>query len=379
MMILRDDLLLLTTAFLCGASAGVEIPDGMMDQFKYYRYFDEPFRYHSDWIRWNATDATVIGHERVIRSFVPGVDGKSAIQHNTHMYDDDRGNVVRGPWIVNKTTEAMTPYGLIFSGSDTSRLFFFPDGSAAWILKELPRGTSPFTAFECSLGYGGILRVAIVLVYDEAGKLSRLTGIRGDSRDFDLFWSTSKDDDGGNNTLLKHTSREEREHVLKDFWAPSNDVTNTAFTSFKVAVPGPVESITQGLKDTDLESMKMNPKALLDQDEVFELPNGIFVVCPSQLPTDDGGDFVFSLGWKKHDGSWTSSNEVRYSAFTLSELVYTRYNSSQDSSFSKDDGSGSRAEDNDASAASSIFLNHYCMILATALSAAAIASLAGFA
>jgi len=343
----------------------------MKEQWKLWPYFKESIKWHSDWTRWNAVadDLSVQEHFKAYRHFTAH-DDHSTMHHNTYFYEDKRGTVDEGPrcgpWKIDKLDpDAADPYGVIHAAAGIMRTIMAPDRSGAWLMKELPHGDTRFprSGFELIVGDGGHLRFSVGIMYDAAGQLTTVSAIREDSRDFGLFWSSHD-----SQPLRKYTQERDNEQLtmlLTNFWPTptSSATTNSHATSFKVTVPGPIQTITteekgEGINSNsviDLDSLKIHPKQLQEHDVVFEMPDGIIVICPSQLPaakekseanlnlesserSTTDGEFVITAGWKKkqdgddtdnNDGessssSWTSSMEVRYKHFVMSELVYTK-------------------------------------------------------
>jgi len=331
--------------------------DALKEQWKLWPYFNESIRWHSDWIRWNAS-TTLINERFPATRYFEAHDGHYTLQYNTYFYDDERGMVSLPPFKLDKLDPAQsTPYGATYPIIPVSRLLTFPDRSAAWIMKEFRGGAR--SGFELILSDGGFLRASVGIVYDETGQLTQVSSIREDSRGFNgTYWSTAQD----TAILTKFTDRNGKENALKDFWPTiSSDKTST-ITSFKISVPGPFQNATEGRDYADLESLKFNPNILQEQDVVFELPDGFVLVCPSQLPAGEptnsttntaSGDFVFAAGWKKDDGSWTSSMEARYTNFSMHELVYTTFKDDNSTNSSDDTGNGTNNSD-DTSAATRI-------------------------
>jgi len=302
------------------------------------------------------------------------------MHHNTYFYEDKRGTVdegpMCGPWKIDKLDpDAADPYGAIHAAAGIMRTIMAPDRSGAWLMKELPHGDTRFprSGFELIVGDGGHLRFSVGIMYDAAGQLTTVSAIREDSRDYGLFWSShdsqplrkykhtqQQRDDNNDNDNDNDNDNEPLTTLLTNFWptTTTSATTNSRATSFKVTVPGPIQTITEegeGINSNsnsiDLESLKIHPKQLQEHDVVFEMPDGIVVICPSQLPAEEksesksseksttDGEFVIAAGWKKkqdkddndNDGelsssssSWTSSMEVRYKNFVMSELVYTK-------------------------------------------------------
>jgi len=350
----------------------------MKEQWKLWPYFKESIKWHSDWTRWNANavddnDLSVQEHFKAYRHFTAH-DDHYTMHHNTYFYEDQRGTVdegpMCGPWKIDKLDpDAADPYGTIHAAAGIMRTIMAPDRSGAWLMKELPHGDTRFptrSGFELIVGDGGHLRFSIGVMYDDAGQLTTVSAIREDSRDYGLFWSSHD-----SQPLRKYTQARDNEQLttlLTNFWPTTNTTsatTNSNATSFTVTVPGPIQqTITTeekggGIKSNsiiDVASLKIHPQQLQEHDVIFEMPDGIVVICPSQLPaaadksesksnsesserSTTDGEFVIAAGWKKkQDGddtdnndresssssSWTSSMEVRYKHFVMSELVYTK-------------------------------------------------------
>lgn len=315
---------------------------GMMEeQWKLWPYFNESIKWHSDWIRWDPYSLSVKEQIRAYRDFTAH-DGHYSMHRNTYFYEDSRGTVsegpLSGPWKIDKNDpEASDPYGAIHVSRPYMRTLMCPDRSGAWLMKELPHGVNRSPAgFELFLGDGMNLRLSVGVVYDAEGKLSGISAIREDSRDFGLFWTSREELPA----LKKYVDRADQATVLKDFWPPTSNSLD--ITSFQVMLPGPIQSTTKGIDRADLNSLKSNPENIDEDDVIFEMPDGIFVVCSSQLHGSDlepnvstnnntkSGDFVVAAGWKKEDGqSWTSFIEARYKNFVMDELVYTKFTSEQ--------------------------------------------------
>jgi len=327
----------------------------MEEQWNLWPYFKESIKWHSDWTRWNSfdDDLSVKEHFKAYRHFTAH-DDHYTMHRNTYFYEDKRGTVdegpLSGPWKIDKhDPKASDPYGAIHAAADIMRTITAPDRSGAWLMKELPHGDNRFpgSGFELFLGDGENIRFSIGIIYDAAGQLTTVAAIREDSRDFGLFWSPH---DSQPLRKYKHGGDDDDDEqlttLLTNFWPTTTTSANSSATSFKVTVPGPVQTITEGvgIDSIDLESLKIHPKKLQEHDVVFEMPDGIVVICPSQLPEEEsesksesessdnnGGEFVIAAGWKKKqngdDGessSWTSSVEGRYKHFVMSELVYTK-------------------------------------------------------
>jgi len=357
------------SATAVAAAAVADMTDEMQAQWKLWPYLDESICWNSDWTRWYGTNTSVKEHFQAYRCFeAPG--NYSTIQSNTYFYEDGRGEVsinkdncqsppVCGPWLLDKTDpQTSSPYGVVHPSRAYMRTIMFPDRSAAWIMKDLPRvpvcssprGPVPCAGFELFLGDGKFLRLSIGLVYDDRGQLSQVSAIREDSRDFGLFWSYTKNDTTTTTDttatatgeflplLTKYTDRNEKETVLNNFWSNTNGSENDGTTTVStVLVPGLeyIQQIDQG-SSTTTNRFSNN----MAEHEVFEImTDGILVVCPSHLPSvenDDDGTFQIAAGWKKDDdGSFVSSIEALYTNFTMSELVYTTFRKKKNSSKSE--------------------------------------------
>jgi len=348
------------------AAAAADMTDEMKAQWKLWTYFKESIRWKSDWTRYHATNTSVKEHFQAYREFEAGdyeAGNYSTLQTNTYFYDDGSVSVpgcrACGPWLLDKgDPQTSSPYGVVHPSRNYMRTIMFPDRSAAWIMKDLPRvpecigpngpntfGPVPCAGFELFLGDGGFLRLSIGLVYDDMGQLSQVSAIREDSRDFGLFWSyTNNDTTTTTDTtvagdflplLTKYTDPNEKENALNNFWSTTNGSDDDGITTVsKVLVPG-LEYIQQ----TDQGSITNRFNSLEDH-EVFEImPDGIVIVCPSHLPNEennDDGTFQIVAGWKKDDdGSFVSSIEAMYENFTMNELVYTTFRKKKNSKSKK--------------------------------------------
>lgn len=297
--------------------------EGMKEQWKLWPYFEESIKWHSEWIRYDAESTSINERFQACCDFT--AHGDHNTQRHTYMYGDGRGTLSEGPtcgpWKQDKAEGSYDSLGMIHPARPYMRTLLSPDRTGAWLMKELPpHGESP-SGFELFLGDGESLRISVGIIYDATGALKQVSAIREDSREEDerIFWSKEEE------PLLKHTNSDDKLIAMKKFW-PKIDSEFKSVTSMTVTVPGPVQEIAEGLDQVDLTSLKFNSNNLQDEDVVYEMPDGIFLVCPSQIPDSSSstGDFWIAAGWKK-DESLTSTIEARYSNFIMSHIVHTKF------------------------------------------------------
>jgi len=301
--------------------------ENMEAQWALWPYFDESILWHTDWTRWYASNATVREHFRAYRDLGP-VDTKnfSSTHTNTYFYEDERGTVADcgamcGPWELDKEDpNTSSPYGIIHPSRDYMRTILFPDRSLVWIPKDLPTAETPSPAgFELFLGDGEFLRVSIGIVYDVTGKLSQVSALREDVRDFGQFWSGTDDTPTTVPKLKNHTTIEEKQTILDEFWHKGFP-ENGAYGGLHVSVPGLEQS---PLSDPSSLRQGMYTNLPWDDVTVFEISgDGIVVVCPNRLPVTDEDWFELAVAWKKPDGTWAAAVEVVYESGTISHADY---------------------------------------------------------
>ena len=299
-------------------------------QWALWPYFDESIVWHTDWTRWYP-NATVKEHFRAYRDLGPDVTKKFSTLHtNTYFYEDERGTVANcgamcGPWELDKEDpRSSSPYGIIHPSRDYMRTINFQDRSLIWMPKDLPTAENPSRAgMELFLGDGEFLRVSIGIAYDAAGPLSQVSVLREDTRDFGLFWSGTDATPTAAPELTKHTTTQEKQSALDDFWF-TDFPDDGAYGGLHVSVPGLEQSTTFDSSSLWLgNGMSLDTILPWDDITVFEVPDdGIVIVCPNRLPATDEDWFEVAVAWKKADGTWAAAIEAVYENGTMSHVDY---------------------------------------------------------
>jgi len=339
--------------------------ENMEAQWALWPYFDESILWHTDWTRWYSSNATVKEHFRAYRDLGPDTAKNFSTLHtNTYFYEDERGTVANcgplcGPWELDKEDpRTSSPYGIIHPSRDFMRTINFPDRSAVWMPKDLPTAENPSpTGLELFLGDGEFLRVSIGIVYDITGQLSQVSALREDTRDFGLFWSGTDITPTVAPELTKHSTTQEKQSALDDFWF-SGFLDYGAYETAHVSVPG-LEQRTTFVPGSLWLGNGTPFDTLLPWDDitVFEVPDdGIVMVCPNQLPTTDKDWFEVAVAWKKADGTWAAALEAVYENGIMSHVEYITMpnNSASDPAEPTDAES---AADNDSAASHNISLS----------------------
>ncbi|EDO46732.1 predicted protein [Nematostella vectensis] len=222
------------------------------------------------WAMWDPNTRSLLQMYDSIRHIALSENGTKIWHQNTSIFQD--GRVVdtgprNGPWEYTRDLNC-DEMGLIHPGrADGARAVFFNNGGGAWTVLEPRLGSAAFV--EIFFPHGDI-RFSSGVAYRESGDLFRMTLIREDVRSRSSeYWSSDID--------VKKVTRE----IL-----PSGD--------FK----GEERTLSAELHTNEQVDCAWGADYWLGsseaENEVFALPDNIFLSCPLKLFEDNSTEFHIS-------------------------------------------------------------------------------------